>query len=147
MKDVATQLIYTPVPKAYVASIWGDVVRVLQRSVDTSKGKFDTQSVYDGIMQDVYILWVVLDEEEIVAAITSRIIKYSDTRQGMAMDWIGGSRMPEWLPNVQRVMVKYARDNGCTHLEGFGRKAWGRVLARYGWEPEYVAYKMELSDG
>jgi hypothetical protein len=147
MKDVATQLIYTPVPKAYVASIWDDVVRVLQRSVDTSKGKFDTQSVYDGIMQDVYILWVVLDEEEIVAAITSRIIKYSDTRQGMAMDWIGGSRMPEWLPNVHRVMVKYARDNGCTHLEGFGRKAWGRVLARYGWEPEYVAYKMELSDG
>jgi hypothetical protein len=41
-------------------------------------------------------------------------------------------------------MEAYARDNGCTHLEGYGRKAWGRWLQKYGWEPEYIAYRMEL---
>jgi hypothetical protein len=55
--------------------------------------------------------------------------------------------MAEWLPQAQRVMSKYAKDNRCTHLEGFGRKAWGRWLAKYGWKPEYIAYRMELSDG
>jgi len=147
MKDVVTSLVYTPVPKAFVKAIWGDVVRVMKRSVDTSHGKYDLDSLYDGIMADAYVLWVVLDGDEIIAATTSRIVRYSDTQCGMALDWVGGTRMAEWLPMAQRAMTKYARDNGCTHLEGFGRKAWGRWLAKYGWEPEYIAYRMELSDG
>jgi len=148
MKDVATQLVYTPVPKAFVGHVWNEVVQVLGRSVATSNGKYSMPDLYNGIMADHYVLWVVIDDDDrIVAAITSRIVKYSDTQQGMALDWIGGKRMTEWLPMVQRVMSKYARDNGCTHLEGFGRKAWGRVLANYGWKPEYIAYRMELSDG
>lgn len=146
MKDVHTSLIYTPVPKAFVKPIWDEVVGVLQRSVATSRGKYDMQSLYDGIMADIYVLWVVLDDDKIIAAITSRLINYSDTQRGMALDWIGGTRMTEWLPLVHRAMNKYARDNGCTHLEGFGRKAWGRVLASYGWKPEYIAYRMELND-
>jgi hypothetical protein len=44
-------------------------------------------------------------------------------------------------------MERYARDNGCTHIEGYGRKAWGRWLQKYGWKPAYIAYKMELTDG
>jgi hypothetical protein len=147
MKDVVTNLVYTPTPKAFVKAIWGDVVRVLQRSVDTTHGKYDMESLYNGIMNDVYVLWVVLDGDDIIAAVTSRLVKYSDTQRGMALDWIGGTRMAEWLPLAQRAMSKYARDNGCTHLEGFGRKAWGRWLAKYGWKPEYIAYRMELSDG
>ena len=147
MKDVASVLIYTPVPKAFVNAVWADVTRVLKRSVDTSRGKFSMQDVYEGIVADVYVLWVVLDDDKVVAAITSRIVSYPGAHRGMALDWIGGTRMAEWLPMVQRAMSKYARDNGCTHLEGFGRKAWGRWLAKYGWKPEYIAYRMELSDG
>ena len=147
MKDMTTALIYTPVPKAFVKPVWDEVVQVLERSVDTARGKYSMQDLYDGIMADVYVLWVVLDDNKIIAAVTSRIVNYSDTQRGMAMDWLGGTRMMEWLPMVQRAMTKYAKDNGCTHLEAFGRKAWGRVLARYGWQPEYIAYRMELSDG
>lgn len=147
MKDVVTSLVYTPVPKAFVEAIWGDVIRVLKPAVDTTRGKYDIDGLYEGIMADVYVLWVVLDGDDIVAAVTSRIVRYSDTQCGMALDWIGGARMAEWLPQAQRVMSKYAKDNRCTHLEGFGRKAWGRWLAKYGWKPEYIAYRMELSDG
>ncbi len=147
MKDVATRLVYTPVPKAFVDAVWADVVRVLKRSVDTARGKFGMQDIYNGIKEDIYVLWIVLDDDTVVAAVTSRIVDYPGPHRGMALDWIGGTRMAEWLPMVQRAMSKYARDNGCTHLEGFGRKAWGRWLAKYGWEPEYIAYRMELSDG
>lgn len=146
MKDMTDTLVCTPVPKKFLNSVWPDVVRVLGKSVATSSGKYDLSDIYEGILKDDYVLWVVLDEDELVAAITTRIAVYPGKR-GMAMDWIGGSRMSEWLPSVQRVMTKYARDNECTHLEGYGRKAWGRWLAKYGWEPEYIAYRMELSDG
>ena len=129
MKDMTDTLVCTPVPKKFLDAVWPDIVRVLEKSVATSNGKYDMADIYNGIIEDDYVLWVVLDQDEVVA------------------DWLGGSRMSEWLPSVQRVMNSYARDNGCTHLEAYGRKAWGRWLAKYGWEPEYIAYRMELSDG
>lgn len=146
MKDMTDTLVCTPVPKKFVSSVWPDVVRVLEKSVATSNGKYDLADIYNGIIENDYVLWLVLDGDELVAALTTRIAVYPGKR-GMALDWIGGSRMSEWLPSVQHVMTKYARDNECTHLEGYGRKAWGRWLAKYGWEPEYIAYRMELSDG
>ena len=146
MKDMTDTLVCTPVPKKFLDAVWPDIVRVLEKSVATSNGKYDMADIYNGIIEDDYVLWVVLDQDEVVAALTTRILGYPGKR-GMAMDWLGGSRMSEWLPSVQRVMNSYARDNGCTHLEAYGRKAWGRWLAKYGWEPEYIAYRMELSDG
>jgi hypothetical protein len=31
-------------------------------------------------------------------------------------------------------------------MAGYGRKAWAKVLAKYGWEQDYIAYRMELKD-
>ena len=31
-------------------------------------------------------------------------------------------------------------------LEGYGRKAWGRLLGKYGWNPDYIAWKMDLEN-
>ena len=87
-----------------------------------------------------------MEEEEVIAAITTRIIEYPGKR-AMAMDWIGGSKMGKWLPVAQETLERFARDNNCTHLEGYGRKAWGRWLGKYGWNPEYIAYRMEIENG
>ena len=65
----------------------------------------------------------------------------------MAMDWVGGTRLREWSDLVMTTIMEYARVNNCSHVEGYGRKAWGRYLAKYRFEPEYIAYRMELADG
>ena len=87
-----------------------------------------------------------MENKKVIAAITTRIIEYPGKR-GMAMDWIGGTRMLEWLPMAQRTLQKFAKENNCTHLEGYGRKAWSKVLKKYNWQPEYIAYRMELNNG
>ena len=57
----------------------------------------------------------------------------------MAMDWVGGKRMTEWLPIALDKFEKFAKDCGCEHLEGYGRTAWKRVLKKFNWEPDYIA--------
>ena len=47
----------------------------------------------------------------------------------------------------QEKINSFAKDCGCEHLEGYGRKAWSKVLKKYKWEPEYIAYRMELGNG
>ena len=139
-------MMISAVPKEAVSAVWADVARVMNKSVDTSNGKYHIDDLFHGIQNNLYVLWVIMEEEEVIAAITTRIIEYPGKR-AMAMDWIGGSKMGKWLPVAQETLERFARDNNCTHLEGYGRKAWGRWLGKYGWNPEYIAYRMEISNG
>lgn len=139
-------LSFGTIPVAGLDIVWPDVERLMGRSVATARGKFALDDVRMDIEAGHLVLWLVVDGTTPIAAVTTRIIQYPH-RHALALDWVGGTRMREWLPLVMDTIKKYAVVNGCLHLEGYGRKAWGRVLERYGWKPEYIAYRMELVDG
>lgn len=134
------------VPKEAVKYIWKDVEKVLKKSVATAETKIQLIDVLKGILDDTYVLWVVFEEDEVVAAFTTRIIEYPQ-RRSMALDWVGGSRMKEWLDIGMEKVIEFASLNNCEHLEGYGRKAWGRALSKYGFYPEYIAFRMEIENG
>ena len=132
------------VPSKAVRHVWKDVEKILKKSVATAKDKSNTIDVLAGILNGVYVLWVVMDEEDsIIAAFTTRLLVYPQ-RKALALDFVGGTRMKEWNDQLIDTMRKYANELGCSHLEGYGRKAWGRSLQKYGFYPEYIAYRMEL---
>ena len=138
---------FSAVPKEAVKYIWKDVEKLLDKSVDTAEGKMEMIDVLEGILNNVYVLWVVMDDDDaLIAAITSRIIQYP-RRKGMALDWVGGSKMSKWSDMVMDTMTDFAKKNDCSHLEGYGRKAWIRVIKKYGFYPEYIAYRMEIDNG
>lgn len=131
-------------PPEAVRHVWKDVEKVLKKSVATAKDKSETIDVLVGILNGTYVLWVVMDEDDsIVAAFTTRLIVYPQ-RKALVLDFVGGTRMKEWNDQLIDTMRKYANELGCSHLEGYGRKAWGRSLKKYGFYPEYIAYRMEL---
>ena len=131
-------------PSEAVRHVWKDVEKVLKKSVATAQGKSETIDVLAGILTGIYVLWVVMDEEDsIIAAFTTRLLVYPQ-RKALALDFVGGTRMKEWNDQLIDTMRKYANELGCSHLEGYGRKAWGRSLKKYGFYPEYIAYRMEL---
>jgi len=135
------------VPSEAVRHVWKDVEKVLKKSVATAQGKSETIDVLAGILTGIYVLWVVMDDDDsIVAAFTTRLLVYPQ-RKALALDFVGGTRMKEWNDQLIDTMRKYANELGCSHLEGYGRKAWGRSLKKYGFYPEYIAYRMELQNG
>jgi hypothetical protein len=146
MRDMTTQLYFSVVPPQVVDVVWPDAKKMLMKALDVQHGVYDIDSIHEGLKSSEFLLWLVIDSATPIAAITTRICIYPNGK-GLAIDWMGGERMSEWLPMVQEAMERYARDNGCTHIEGYGRKAWGRWLQKYGWKPAYIAYKMELTDG
>lgn len=146
MKDSVSALELSAVPVAAITYVWTDVEPMLQKAIDASGGRYTTVSLLDALFKGELGLWVVMDEGNIIAALTTRICEYPKHR-ALALDWIGGARMKEWLPMAHDVFSRYAEDHGCTELQGYGRKAWDRWLRTYGWKPDYIAYKMELSDG
>ena len=142
-------MICTAVPREAIDIVWPDVINMLNKAVETSKGKYHINDIYEDITKGFYNLWLIIDdkgEDKVVAALTTRLIKYPN-RSAMAMDWVGGKRMAEWLPIAMEKLSSFAKDCGCSHLEGYGRKAWIKVLKRYNWKPEYIAYRMEIDNG
>ena len=109
----ATSMMITAVPREALGIVWGDVAKVLIKSVETSKGKFHIDDVYKDVESGMYGLWLIIDDEKegmnVIAAITTRIIQYP-SRKALAMDWLGGSRMGEWLPMAQKTLEGYAKD-------------------------------------
>ncbi len=131
-------------PQEAIGSVWKDVDGILKRAVDTVKDKSEVIDILTGIYEGMYVLWVVMNEDDkIVAAFTTRLIQYP-RRRALALDWVGGTQMKEWEDQLIDTMKRYGNELGCSHLEGYGRKGWGRALKKYGFYPEYIAYRMEL---
>lgn len=138
-------MIISAVPPHYLNEVWWPVRQHLEGAAKTAQKKFHVDDIYRGIAAGNYGLWIVIDptDDSIIAAVTTRLIQYPN-RKAMALDWVGGSRMKEWIDLVLKEIKVYAKDQGCQHLEGYGRKAWGRWLAKRGWEPAYIAYEAEI---
>ena len=131
-------------PEEAVSRVWKDVEGILSKDVDTVENKSDVIDILNGIFDGTYVLWVVLnDDDKVIAAFTTRLIVYPQ-RKALALDWVGGTQMKEWENQLIDTMKRYANKLDCSHLEGYGRKGWGRALKKYGFYPEYIAYRMEL---
>jgi len=143
---MTTDVRISPIRPEFVDVLWPEVVRMLEPAVETSKGKFSIDDIRGEIGRGDLVLWVILSDKTPAAFYTTRLIEYPN-RRAMAVDWLGGSKILSWRDAALDEMEKHARANNCQHLEGYGRLAWGRMLKRRGWEPEYVAYRMELTDG
>lgn len=140
------KLTFGAVPPEHVDLVWPDAAPLLAPAIATADGKFAPQDILDTLKTGGLLLWIAADDMVPVAAVTTRIVSYPQCR-ALAMDWIGGSRMREWLPIAHETLGRYAKLNDCTHLEGYGRKGWERWLRRYGWRPDYIAYRMDLDHG
>jgi hypothetical protein len=143
MKDTQNLVDVFYVPTDVVPRIWDEVAPIMEESIATSRGNFLPQDVFAQIMENYYMLWVVTIDGEIVAGITTRVMAYPNSKS-LSLDWIGGRQMRKWLPLVHNLMLDHAKANGCTQMEGYGRKAWGRWLKKYGWEPNYIAFRVEI---
>ena len=115
----------------------------MEEAAASTNGKYTARDIYEGIENGVYVLWIIVENDDIIGALTTRIVVYPN-RRSMSIDWLGGTRLEELLPLFHPVMAQYAKDNRCSHLEGHGRGGWARKLKSYGWKTDHIVYNMEL---
>ena len=148
MKDMTNSAIeVSSVPAAVLDVVWADVAPMIKKATDRSGGRYNLASVREGIESGVLGLWIAMDDAKPIAALTTRIEDFPTGKRCLAIDWIGGDRMKDWLPEAHDMLSDYARAHGCSYLQGYGRKGWLRALAKHGWEVDYTAYRMEIDNG
>ena len=143
MNDMIQTTQITPVPLHAVYAVWPKVVGYMEEAAASTNGKYTARDIYEGIENGVYVLWIIVENDDIIGTLTTRIVAYPN-RRSMSIDWLGGTRLEELLPLFHPVMAQYAKDNRCSHLEGHGRGGWARKLKSYGWKTDHIVYNMEL---
>lgn len=87
------------------------------------------------LMEGGCSLWVgVGDDGEVLSFMTTRIIDYDAVRL-LGIEMVGGKDLEVWQDDGMTVFQDFAKKNGCSGLEGYGRgRAWARKLKDYGWD-------------
>jgi hypothetical protein len=136
---------FAAVPPNRVETIWPLAKPHLKRAAMVTNGVFSIDDIERSVFGKEVILWVVMQGGVVIAALTTRVMQYP-SRKALAIDWVGGSKIKEWMGDCHSMLVDFAKKSECSHLEGYGVRAWGRLLSDRGWKQAYITYRMELQD-
>jgi|TARA_Y100001951_G_C11162351_1_gene195484 hypothetical protein len=125
------------VPAGLVDTCWDEVAPMLERATDRSGGRYSIEDVYNKIVNEIAHLWVALEGKEIVAAFVTEITAYGQKKM-LTVQFAGGSKMIEWVGEIDSIFRRWALDNGCSGVELTGRKGWVKALEGLGWKPSFV---------
>ena len=145
MKDLATETkaeVYY-VPQERVDDVFDEVKEMLGKAVATLDWAYGIEDVYRGLINGDGLLWIVLIDGKITAALVTRVMQYPRTRT-LLIEWTSGSRMKDWLWIAVEAFTHYAKRNGCTHIEGCGTVGWERWMRRSGLKRNHISYRMEI---
>jgi hypothetical protein len=138
---------FIPIPKEHIDNMWEHIEPTLHRAVGLTPDRIDTNHVRDAAEKGIYLLWIVFEEKDdqryIEAVITTRVVDYPKSR-ALAVDFVAGRRMKEWLPVVMPILEEVGNKNDCNHIEGYGRRAWFKYLQNYDWKPRHVQFEKRL---
>lgn len=114
-------------------SWWPVVTTMLKPAVAQSGGRVTMATLYRGLAEGRYLLWVALDQDEAAgAAFVTRVSQYP-ARKMLTVECAGGTNMTDWLEGSQATFRSFARDHGLSGVEMFGRTGWVKALGRFGW--------------
>lgn len=143
MKDWASNIVCSQVPRVALASVWRHAAPLLMKAKHTANGIMDEEDLFNEIEARRMVLWVIFKGEDIIAAFTTRISQFPKIRV-MHIDWVGGSKMREWIDLAMGEIRKHAKEEGCSRLEATGRGAWLRWVDPRGWSAMHITYGMEV---
>lgn len=138
---VKTRLV--PVPAAQVREFWPQaepwVRDAVLRGATIETVEFYAEQVASRHAQ----LWMITDDDRVIGCGITQIYP---TSKGLtcAVPIVACERMDVVLFDV---VERWAREQGCVRLEGYGRPGWARALKTSGWNVVAVCIEKDLRHG
>lgn len=131
-------------PIEIVEDLWPQVVDHIDSALKHSNGEYLSNDILDLIISRQIHLWCVVDGKEIVAAYTTQLRIYPQLKTLLVLT-IGGSGLFKWGRLVEDSLYQFAKLQNCSILEVYGRKGWGRLLARQAdFKQQYIVLTKEI---
>ena len=124
-----------------IEAVWPHVEGMLQKAVDKSQHDYLLEDIYFALLSRDMQLWVWIVGEDITACCVTMINNYPN-RRVCQLPYIAGQGMGDWITLCEPVIVEWAKQRGCTQLEGFCRDGWLRVLKH--WRKAWTTMRRDI---
>jgi hypothetical protein len=127
-------VICLPIPTVDVATLWPIAEPMISEAIEYSGGRYTIEDLRSDLETGDQQLWFVCDEIETsrpkwLAALTTSFSRYPQMKT-LVVVTCGGSDLRRWIGCAEEALLDYARENGCSKIEIYGRPGWERVLRR-----------------
>ena len=126
-----------PIPASDIWIYWPEVAPLLQKAIDHSLGEFTLEHIRILLENGEKALWVVLQNDKPIAAVTTRIdfYEYSGIKN-VTIDFAGGRNFSAWSMFTDYIEPIY-KSMGCDNILIAGRLGWLRLHTDKGYRPIY----------
>lgn len=125
--------------------VWEKVEPLIAKAVSHSKGRYSTKTIVDALLNRDMQLWIVLENNQVLGAGITEIIKFSTGLNMARMVTVSGKKFKEWREYAEGVISAWALEQGCQKMEGFGRTGLSRILKnKNGWRTVGVIMERDL---
>lgn len=108
-------------PDAETRPYWNDLYLMLKPAADYGRCE---------VLEPDDLLWVAIDETEIVGAVTTRLLDGGETE----IKHVAGHRMNEWVFEIEDMICEWSKACGADRCISRGRRGWGRLMRDKGWK-------------
>ena len=131
---------------SHVIDVWPHVVDHIVKSIRYGWGECEAEDFLDRLLLGKWRLWVVLEDQQIVASATIELVNYPRAR-AVRVITLGGSRSKRWLKFLLTELKKLAAETGSVAIEGVGRPGWTRALKSLGFEESARHVLLRIDNG
>lgn len=128
------------VPAGQLEAHWHVVLPHIERALESGAGDYKPADVFREIKARDAQLWVWAEKDRVKAACVTKVIQYPQKKVCLIM--LGaGDGLKQWRDDG--TIEAWARGNGCTELEIYGRRGWGRALD--GWDEIHTHFRKVIA--
>jgi hypothetical protein len=137
----------TLVPPQLSPLVWPVIKGYVEKSTSYSGERTEAEDVRKDVESGAAFLWVAHEQDHTTYGfVTGQILNYPGMKV-LALQFTGGKKLKSWASDMWNTLESFARDNGCSKIEGAGRIGWLRFMKQFGCTPAFYIYEKDLRDG
>ena len=133
------------VPVNDIKNVWGDISRHIKKATDYTYGRYEEIDVLHGCVTNKFHLWVVYDDgPEYIGAAITEVLTYP-RKKALSVVFLSGDNFAEWMPEIDKKFVEFAKVLECDFVEACGRAGWERNVKKLGWLKRFSIIERPLT--
>lgn len=122
--------------------IWSEASPIIEQALAHADSKYSLEDVYGFIQSRDMQLWAIYNNKGLQGITVTQIICYPQEKR-LLIVFLAGIDFDKWI-NLWFPMRDWAKEEGCTACEIFGRPGWERRLKEIGFEKIHTVLKVEI---
>lgn len=131
------------VPIELLPTIWPQIEGYMKGAADYSYGRYTVEDIKEGLTTKPQHLWIAFEDEKIYGAVVTSFTYYPKM---VALDMVftGGIELAKWKNEMLQLLQRFAKDNGCSIIESYGRPGWEKIFKDDGFKTRFVFYELPV---